>query len=79
MFQSGTGLGQSRQDGVRLAHRDGQRGAAQLGCGGIGWPDRRRKPPLERFTVSRKRRTALSPCFDAISDGKPLTLFLKLL
>ncbi|CDX13012.1 hypothetical protein MPLB_1270084 [Mesorhizobium sp. ORS 3324] len=34
---------------------------------------------LERFTVSRKRRTALSPCFDAIPDGKPLTLFLELL
>jgi hypothetical protein len=33
----------------------------------------------ERFTVSRKRRTALSLCFDAIPDGKPLTLFLELL
>src|ERR1700745_1259503 len=29
----------------------------------------------ERFTVSRKRRTALSPCFHAIPDGKPLHTF----
>ena len=34
---------------------------------------------LERLTVSQKRRTALSYCFNAIPDGKPLTLFLELL
>jgi len=33
----------------------------------------------ERFTVSGKRRTTLSLCFDAIPDGKPLSLFLELL
>src|SRR5206468_8276746 len=33
------------------------------------------RSPLERFTVSRKRRTALSLCFDAIPDGKPLHTF----
>src|SRR6478752_7772325 len=30
---------------------------------------------LERFIVSRKRRTALSLCSDAIPDGKPLHTF----
>src|SRR3954454_10437066 len=34
---------------------------------------------LERFTVSRKRRSALTLCFYAIPDGKPITLFLELL
>ncbi|MGT2464550.1 hypothetical protein ACVOMV_01875 [Mesorhizobium atlanticum] len=34
---------------------------------------------LERFTVSWKRRTALTLCFYEILDGKPLTLFLELL
>ncbi|AZO28978.1 MAG: hypothetical protein EOQ30_00850 [Mesorhizobium sp.] len=34
---------------------------------------------LERFSVSRKRRTALSLCFYAIPDGKPLRTFLELL
>jgi hypothetical protein len=29
----------------------------------------------EWFIVSRKRRTALSLCFDAIPDGKPLHTF----
>ncbi|RUX91269.1 hypothetical protein EN935_03515 [Mesorhizobium sp. M7D.F.Ca.US.004.03.1.1] len=32
-------------------------------------------PSPERFIVSRKRRTALSPCFDAIPDGKPFHTF----
>ncbi|TPI21339.1 hypothetical protein [Mesorhizobium sp. B4-1-1] len=31
MFEFGTGLGQSRQDQVQLAHGDGQRGAARVG------------------------------------------------
>ncbi|RWA62421.1 MAG: hypothetical protein EOQ30_19110 [Mesorhizobium sp.] len=31
--------------------------------------------PLERFTVSGKRQTALSLCFDAIPDGKPFHTF----
>ena len=30
---------------------------------------------LGRFTLSRKRRTAPSPCFDAIPDGKPSHTF----
>ncbi|CDX15324.1 hypothetical protein MPLB_1510119 [Mesorhizobium sp. ORS 3324] len=34
-----------------------------------------RRARLERFTVSRKRRTALSFCFDAFPDGKPSHTF----
>ncbi|WP_256754119.1 hypothetical protein [Mesorhizobium sp. Mes31] len=30
---------------------------------------------LEQFTVSQKRRTALTLCFDAIPNGKPLHTF----
>ncbi|RWC50959.1 MAG: hypothetical protein EOS55_03360 [Mesorhizobium sp.] len=30
---------------------------------------------LEQFTVSRKRRTALTLCFDAIPKGKRYVLF----
>ncbi|MGT2468263.1 hypothetical protein ACVOMV_31220 [Mesorhizobium atlanticum] len=40
-----------------------------------GWmPSPRGSFRLERFTVSRRRRTALSLYFDAIPDGKLLTL-----
>ncbi|TAV12874.1 hypothetical protein ELI37_21350 [Rhizobium leguminosarum] len=38
----------------------------------------RRRHHLERFSFSWKRRTALTFCFYAIPDGKPLRTFPEL-